>query len=121
MTTSQMKEPKKNGRPKLAEGTQRDKVLAVKMNAFEMEYVNINACNANLKPSIYAREVLQGNLVKARMSETLVDELKQVYGMANNLNQIAHQANIGRLYFIEYECKKLLEEIMKFIKKINKL
>jgi hypothetical protein len=116
-----MKEPKKNGRPKLAEGTQRDKVLAVKMNAFEMEYVSINARNANLKPSIYAREVLQGNLVKARMSEKLVDEMKQVYGMANNLNQIAHQANIGRLPYIQSECMNLLGEIMKFIKKISKL
>lgn len=121
MTTSRNTEPKKNGRPKLAEGTQRDKVLAVKMNAFEMEYVNINARNANLKPSIYARELLQGNLVKARMSETLVDELKQLYGMANNLNQLAHQANMGRLPSLEHECKKALDIIMKFIKKVSKL
>jgi hypothetical protein len=116
----QNKADKKNGRPKLDDGVQRDICLTIKVNAFEKEYILINAKAANLQLSVYAREVLLGTQIKAH-SQELAGALRQLYGMANNLNQLAHQANMNMMHEIEGRLRIALGEVADFIDYIRKL
>lgn len=111
----------KGGRPKLENGVQRDKALTIKFNAFEMEYITISANEAGLKTAIYCREVLLGNHVKARYPKDILDGFKQLYGIANNVNQIAHKANESGYPVVAIHNKKVCNDVLNFIKYIREL
>ena len=43
--------------------------------------------------SEYIRQCIRSSVVKQRLSSELVGYIRQLCGMANNVNQIAHKAN----------------------------
>jgi hypothetical protein len=58
-----------------------------------MEYININATTSGKKTAVYCSEVLMGNHVKARFLQVILDGFQQLYGIANNVNQLVHRTN----------------------------
>jgi hypothetical protein len=49
-----------------------------------------------------------------------VDFVKTLSGMAGNINQIAHQANISGVKGLEEEAKSALDEIREFVQKVSR-
>lgn len=111
----------KGGRPKLEDGAKRNKRLTIKFNAFEMEYININAATARKKTAVYCREVLMGNHVKARLPQVILEGFRQLYGIANNVNQIAHRANEAGYTSVAKANEQVSQQVVDFMKYIRGL
>ena len=56
----------------------------------------------------------------AYTDEEQTDYVRKLAGMANNVNQIAHQANLGGLHSLEDKCKEVLNLITTLITRIFK-
>lgn len=84
------------GRPRLAEGEQRDERLPpVRVTAAELAFVQEQAVRAGLSLSEYCRRIVLRRKVAAARSgadDALLLELNRV---GVNLNQIAHRLNAG--------------------------
>ena len=95
--TKEHKERNKGGRPK-KEATEKLKYrIAVKMTAADYFRLLTRSHEAGVSPSEYMRECFRNGHVKERLSEEHAGYIRQLCGMANNLNQLARKANAGRL------------------------
>ncbi len=96
---------KKGGRPKKLNG--RSCVTGIRFTPAEYQIVQNKAKEAGRKPTVYIREAaVKGGNVKALLSQEQMTHIRQLAGMANNLNQLTrkyHQAGIetGRMYFAD--------------------
>ena len=96
---------KKGGRPRKLNG--RSCVTGIRFTPAEYQTVQNKAKEAGRKPTVYIREAaLKGGNVKALLSQEQMTLIRQLAGMANNLNQLTrkyHQAGIetGRIYFAD--------------------
>ena len=99
--TKEHKERNKGGRPK-KEATEKLKYrIAVKMTAE------------------YMRECFRNGHVKERLSEEHAGYIRQLCGMANNLNQLARKANAGGFHDERWDCKVAVARIHELITKIG--
>ena len=57
--------------------------------------------------------------VKERLSEEHAGYIRQLCGMANNLNQLAHKANAGGFLEARWDCKVAVARIHELISKIG--
>ena len=93
--TKEHKERNKGGRPK-KEATEKLKYrIAVKMTAADYFRLLTRSHEAGVSPSEYMRECFRNGHVKERLSEEHAGYIRQLCGMANNLNQLARKANAG--------------------------
>ena len=67
----------------------------------------------------YMRECLCNGHVKERLSEEHAGFIRQLCGMANNLNQLAHKANAGGFHDEKWDCKVAVARIHELITKIG--
>jgi hypothetical protein len=65
------------------------------------------------------RECFRDGHVKERLSEEYAGYIRQLCGMANNLNQLAHKANAGGLYEVRWGCKVAVARIHELLNKIG--
>ena len=73
--------------------------IAVKMTAADYFRLLTRSHEAGVSPSEYMRECFRNGHVKERLSEEHAGYIRQLCGMANNLNQLARRANeTGRIY-----------------------
>lgn len=96
---------RKAGRP--ANTVKREIRTAIRFTHAEYFIVKEKAANAGLKPSAYIRWTSIHTMVKTRLSDEERQLVRQLIGMANNLNQIAKTAHRegmfkAMLYFEEY-------------------
>lgn len=112
------KERNKGGRPK-KEATEKLKYrVAVKMAAADYFRLLTRAYEAGVPPSEYMRECFRNGHVKERLSEEHAGFIRQLCGMANNLNQLAHKANAVGFVTVRMECRILvarIEEVLNLI------
>ena len=96
---------KKGGRPRKPNG--RSYLTGIRFTPAEYGIVQNKAKEAGRKPTVYIREAaLKGGNVKASLNGEQMALIRQLAGMANNLNQLTrkcHQAGIetGRMYFAD--------------------
>ena len=102
------KERNKGGRPKKEETEKLKYRVAVKL-----------AHEAGVSPSEYMRECFRNGHVKERLSEEHAGYIRQLCGMANNLNQLAHKANAGGFLEARWDCKVAVARIHELISKIG--
>jgi hypothetical protein len=77
------------------------------------------AGRANLKPSEYIRQIAINGLVKARETDEEMHSVRQLVGMANNLNQLtklAHSEGLLSIMLIFEKYRKQFDEILKNLK-----
>lgn len=84
-----------NGRPKLSATEKKGYKVSVKFATAEYYSLKAKAKEASMTISLFVREAIQHCEVKQRLSSNLLNYIRQLTGMANNLNQIAHKANAG--------------------------
>lgn len=106
----------KGGRP--AKKIKRSYILMTRLTATEKLLIEGRAKDAGMKPSEWFRKAAKSAKVVPRLQPQEVQVLKMLSGMANNLNQIAKQANSIGLLSVGTKCKKLLDEIESTIHKL---
>ena len=117
--TKEHKERNKGGRPK-KEATEKLKYrIAVKMTAADYFRLLTRSHEAGVSPSEYMRECFRNGHVKERLSEEHAGYIRQLCGMANNLNQLARKANAGGFHDERWDCKVAVARIHELITKIG--
>jgi hypothetical protein len=107
----------KGGRPKAK--VRRDQTLRIRINATELYMVKTKAREAGMRASTWIRQAAKAARIAPRWTPEQMELLRMLTGMANNLNQLARQANSGKLLFIVRKCESLLAEIDDTLKYLN--
>jgi hypothetical protein len=107
----------KGGRPKAK--IRRDQTLRIRINATELYLIKAKAREAGMRASTWIRQAAKAARIAPRWTPEQMELLRMMAGMANNLNQLAKQANSGKLLFIVRKCETLLAEIDHTIKYLN--
>ena len=93
--------------------------IAVKMTAADYFRLLTRSHEAGVSPSEYMRECFRNGHVKERLSEEHAGYIRQLCGMANNLNQLARKANAGGFHDERWDCKVAVARIHELITKIG--
>ncbi|MDR0746045.1 MAG: MobC family plasmid mobilization relaxosome protein [Mediterranea sp.] len=89
----EIKNRNKNGRPKKAPAEKKGYKVTLKMATEEYFSLKAKAKIAGINHSEYIRRCIRSSVVKQRLTSELMGYIRQLCGMANNVNQIAHKAN----------------------------
>ena len=113
------KKRNKGGRPKKGATKKLKYRVAVKLATADYYRLLTRAHEAGVSPSEYMRECFRNGHVKGRLSEEHAGYIRQLCGMANNLNQLAHKANAGGFSEARWDCKVAVARIHELISKIR--
>lgn len=107
----------KGGRPKLS--VKKEIKLTVRFNRQEYFILKEKAATAGMNPSMYIRQAAIKAKITARLTTDEVQLVRQLAGMATNINQVARVCNREGLfeamrYFDNY--RKQLELVMQKLK-----
>jgi hypothetical protein len=108
----------KGGRPKLP--VRREREMKIRLSNKEEFYIKTKATQAGMRTSTWFRAAAQNAKIVPRLSAEDRGLLHMLVGMANNLNQLARQANMGNLLLIARKCMELLNEIDTTLKYFNR-
>jgi hypothetical protein len=108
----------KNGRPKKA--VRKEIVRSIRFSKTEYFIVKQNASKSGLKITVYIRQMAMHGKISPRLNEEERQIVRQLIGMANNLNQLTkmgHQEGfiISALMFEKY--KNLVGELLEKLKR----
>ena len=115
-------EQKKNkgGRPKKTTD-KKSKAITIRFTKAQHARVNAKRKKANFKSmSEFIAHAALHNPIQQHFLKSEVDFVKTLSGMAGNINQIAHQANISGVKGLEEEAKSALDEIREFVQKVSR-
>lgn len=84
--------------------------VTVRYTKVELRIIAKYADRSGVSKAEFVRAKSLDHQLRNRMSEEEADHYRKLVGMANNLNQLAHQANSGKL---------LYNEIIKTLEKVN--
>ncbi len=89
------------------------------LNQNEDKLLKLKSAKAGLSESEFIRSIIKGYRIKEQPNEAIIKFQRQLYGIANNINQIARDTNtFGIVRPEDYEYIK--EEISDFILKFEK-
>lgn len=117
--TMEYKKRNKGGRPKKETAEKLSYRISVKMAAADYFRLLTGAYEAGISPSEYMRECFRNGHVRERLSEELAGYIRQLCGMANNLNQLARKANAGGFHDEQRDCKVAVARIHELLTKIG--
>ena len=115
-----MKEIKQGGRPTKIGSEKKSYRVNIKMSTEEYYLLKARVSEAGISLSQYAREAISNSVIKQRISPEIVDHIRKLCGMANNLNQIARRANAAGFNSVKLEYLVLAERIDKLLNTIRK-
>ena len=107
-----------NGRPPKRPVKKKKYKITLKMATEEFYSLKAKARLAGITRSEYIRRCIAASIVRQRLSSELMSHLRQLSGMANNVNQIAHKANAmgyARVYQDNLVMTERLDNIIKRI------
>ena len=111
---------KKGGRPPLAESQKKDYVVKLCCDKGQYNLIGYKSKKAGLSKAEYCREASLDNKITPVLTSEQLDALRKLSGMANNLNQLAYQANIGHLSDLHSTATQTLYEILTLIHQLKK-
>ena len=106
------------GRPKLSRYERRNHHHKVSYNDEEENIIQYKAEQAGKPDDQYLHEAGLDAVVQAHMSDENIEQLRNVCGMANNTNQIAHQANAGGFVSVRSKAEQLIISLTELIRRI---
>ena len=84
----------KGGRPKLADYQKRTKLVRIMFCENDFIYIQSKASKAGLSVSEYCHQAAMDNHIRETISPELAKQIRDLSGIANNVNQIAaHPTN----------------------------
>jgi hypothetical protein len=108
----------KGGRPKKSNSQKKKYKVDVKMATEEYYTLKTKASKANLNISEYMRQCIAESSVRERITPEVQAYVRQLCGMANNLNQIARKANAQGYTNVRKEYIDLADKIDRLIDRL---
>ena len=105
------------GRPR--KPVRKEIVIGTRFSKAEHFVVKEKASKAGLKPSEYVRTICIHGEVKARINEEERHFVRQLIGMANNINQLTKMANQQGILRIAVHFEKYRTEIDQLLKALR--
>ena len=108
----------KGGRPKKGVADKLKYRLTVNMATSDYYTLKGKARSAGISAGEFLRRCMRDGQVKERLTPEHTDYVRQLCGMANNLNQLAHKANALGFVTVRKECRILvarIEELLNLI------
>jgi len=114
-----VKNKRKGGRPKKKVSERKTRIINIRVSETEYYAVKHRASLAKLTVSAYSHAaILEGKIAEAVKKEDM-ELLRTLSGEANNLNQLAHQANSFRMPYLEKEIRNTMNLFTKIIEKLS--
>jgi predicted DsbA family dithiol-disulfide isomerase len=110
--------PNRNGQPRKSAATKKGYKITIKISMPEYYALKAKAREAGINRSEYLRQCFAHSEVKQRLLPEHLELIRQLSGMANNLNQLAHRANTYGYSDVYRYNTELADEIDKLIKRI---
>lgn len=114
-----MKEKKLGGRPKLASYQKRTKCFRVMFTENDYIYIQSKAQQAGLSVNEFCHQAAMGCEVGQRISPEMVSAIRDLSGIANNVNQIAHQMHVYGLEAVKQQCFSIISEVSRIITQVK--
>ena len=118
MIREAIKIKQKNGRPKKA--VTKEVIRSIRFSKTEYFIVKQHASKSGFKITVYIRQMaLQGKII-SRLSEEERQFVRQLIGMANNLNQLTkkgHQEGFTTAVLMFENYKNLMSELLEKLKR----
>ncbi len=89
------------------------------MTAKEYSSFKFKARLANITASEYIRRLICSSVVQQRLSSEYLGFVRQISGMANNLNQLAKRANTAGFAEVHQDCKAITMQLDNLLKRIT--
>ncbi len=89
------------------------------MTADEYSSFKFKARLANITASEYIRRLIRTSVVRQRLSPEHLVFIRQISGMANNLNQLAKRANTAGYAEVHQDCKATTTQLDNLLKSIT--
>jgi len=113
------KDKRKGGRPKKGISGRKTRMVSIRFSEPEYYAIKRRASLAGLTVSAYSHAaILESKIVEPVKKEDM-DLLRKLSGEANNLNQLAHQANNFQMPFLENAIRKILNLFIEIIEKLS--
>ena len=110
-----IKEKKLGGRPKLASYQKRTKCFRVMFTENAYIYIQSKAEQAGVSVNEFCHQAAMDCPVCQRISPEMASAIRDLSGIANNVNQIAHQMNAYGLETVKQQCFSIISEISRII------
>ncbi len=108
-----------NGRPIKRPSEKKRYKVTIKMATEDFYTLKAKASFAGINRSEFIRRCIRSSLVKQRLTPKLMRYIRQLCGMANNLNQIARTANTVGYSNIHSKCISMTKNLDTLIKRIE--
>ena len=109
----------KNGRPPKDIAEKKRQKVTVKMTMKEYSSFRFKARLANMTVSEYIRRLIHSSNVRQRLSPEYSGYIRQISGMANNLNQMAKRANAAGYAEVHQDCRAMIIQLDNLVKRIT--
>lgn len=103
------------GRPPIEVSKKRLKEIRIRFTEAEYAELIKGAEHLGLKPSVYARKMVLDGEIRDIYSQVSKEEKRQLYGLGNNLNQLAQKAYVAGIYSLKDDFGELLSAIRKIL------
>ncbi|SUV70717.1 MobC family plasmid mobilization relaxosome protein [Bacteroides pyogenes] len=107
------------GRPKLASYQKRTKCFRVMFTENDYIYIQSKAEQAGLSVNEFCHQAAMDCQVCQRISPEMVSAIRDLSGIANNVNQIAHQMHIYGLETVKQQCFSIVSEVSRIITQVK--
>lgn len=113
------KQENRGGRPRKKLSEKRSYSVLLKLNTMEHLTLKTKANKAGVNRSEFLRMLIAESEVKARVTPEQMSEIRQLTGMANNINQIARRLNTFGVSTMPTELKLLKLLVEKHLKELK--
>lgn len=108
----------KGGRPRKDKYDLRHHHHKVGFTDLENDTIAYKAQQAGMEESEFIHDAALGAHVKSHISESQIEYVRDIAGMGNNINQLAHRANAEGIKVIEQECLNLLPLLGELLRRL---
>ena len=114
-----IKNRNKNGRPVKGLSEKKAYKVTVKMATEDFYTLKAKAKFAGINRCEFIRRCIHSSVVQQRLTTELMKHIRQLCGMANNVNQIARTANAAGYFDVHLRCLEMNARLDKVIKRIE--
>ncbi len=107
------------GRPPKAPAEKKGYKITIKMDTEEYYTLKAKARDAGINRSEFVRLCIRSSVVKQHLTSEQMGYIRQLSGMANNVNQVAHRANAAGYSDVHRQCLAMNERLDNVIKMIE--
>ena len=109
----------KGGRPKLADYQKRTKLVRIMFCENDFIYIQSKASKAGLSVSEYCHQAAMNIHIRENISPELAKQIRDLSGIANHVNQIAHQMHIDGFDAVKDQCLHIIAAISSIINQVK--